>query len=94
MSEELPYWKLGCFLAYNALALTSMNLYVRRFVMSRKKSPVKQQKSMQTIKRQYSFGNALKKGSMYGVMMGGLYIGGLSLLVNNLMPLSAFKKLC
>ncbi len=37
MSEEVKMWKFGCFLGYNALALYSMNKYVRHFITSRRK---------------------------------------------------------
>ena len=32
---------------------------------------------MSKIKRKYGFDKVLKKGSLYGLLMGGLYIGGL-----------------
>lgn len=92
-AEELPLWKLGLFLAYNALALTSMNLYVRRFVISRRPK-IKKPIPLQKIKEEYTFGNAMKKGSIYGLGMGGLYISGLLLIGHSLIPLSTFKKYC
>lgn len=93
MNQEGQLWKIGLFLGYNALALYSMNRYVRHFVISRRKS-TKTKLSKTQIKKRFGFDKVLKKGSVYGLMMGGLYISGLLLIGYYVLPLSTFRKYC
>ena len=94
MDEEVQMWKLGCFLGYNALALYSMNKYVRNFVATRKAAAIKTSLSAPQIRRKYGFDKVMKKGSIYGLMMGGLYISGLMLVGYYTLSVQTYKKYC
>ena len=66
-----------------------MTIFVRNYLKSNKK---KTDLPLSKIKKIYGIGNLMKKGSYYGLMMSGIYIGGLILIGYYCIPINVLNK--